>query len=108
MAAGAFTASSKLAYSDTWLAAGVGAMDYLTLRPQAPIFKPQAIMCNSSSNATEQTAGYAMVRGILYGENDDMVADYRIQIGHPIGLAFRKIWAGANTTARGIKLLCEQ
>lgn len=105
MPRGAFTAGRHISFSDTWLAAGVGAMDFKTLE-NGQDFRPQAIYVNSSSNAAEETAGYATVRGILFGENDTFVDSYRVDIRRPVGLAFRKIWA-TGTTARGLKLISE-
>jgi hypothetical protein len=105
MPRGAFTAGRHISFDDTWLTAGVGSIDFMTLR-NGQDFRPQAIYVNNSSNATEETAGYATIRGILHSENDTFVDTYRVDVRRPVGLAFRKIWA-TGTTARGIKLLSE-
>lgn len=105
MPRGAFTAGRHISYSDTWLNTGAGAIDFKTLATGQD-FRPQAVYCDSSSNVTENTAGYATIRGILFGENDEFVDTYRVDIRRPVGLAFRKIWANG-TTARGLKLISE-
>jgi len=79
--------------------------DFKTARG-ARSFTPQAVICNTSSDANEQLRGYAFIRGYLFGENSTDTAIYRIDIGRPVGLAFAKIYA-VGTTARGIKLLSE-
>lgn len=105
MPRGAFTAGRHISFDDAWLAAGVGSIDFMTLR-NGQDFRPQAVYVNNSSVVLEETAGYATIRGILHGENDAFVDTYRIDIRRPVGLAFRKIWANG-TTARGIRLLSE-
>ena len=79
--------------------------NFLTLRGQEN-FAPQGIICNSSSDAAEQAAGYAFVRGFLIGENAQKTALYRINIGEKVDLAFAQIYANG-TTARGLKILSE-
>ena len=106
MPRGAFSGSRKLAVPDAFLVAGAGAIDFKDLSVGGPDFRPQGIQIDSSSSVGEETAGYCVVRGILYGENDDMVDDYRLHTRMAHGLAFRKIWA-TGTTGRGIKLLSE-
>jgi len=105
MPRGSFTAARHVSYSDTWLAAGVGSRDFKELRDDQD-FRPQAVICNSSSDETQQLGGYAFVRGFLFGENVEFVDTYRIPIGQPVGLAFRVVYANG-TTARGLKLLSE-
>jgi hypothetical protein len=105
MPRGAFTAGRHISFDDTWLVAGVGSVDFMTLR-NGQDFRPQAVYVSNSSVALEETAGYAIIRGILSGENDAFVDSYRVDTRRPVGLAFRKIWA-AGTSARGIKLLSE-
>lgn len=107
MPAGAFSAARHLSFSDDWLVAGTGALDFKDLRDDMD-FRPQAITVDSSSNSTENSDGYATVDGILFGENDSFRRQWKIPLRQPVGLAIRKVWAGAGTTARGISLLTEQ
>lgn len=106
MPAGAFSAARHMSVEDSFLDAGVGSINFKQLRGDQD-FRPQGIHCNSSNDATENAAGYAQVRGTLYGENESFVDTYYVDIRRPVGLAFRTIYA-AGTTARGIKLVSEQ
>jgi hypothetical protein len=106
MPAGAFSAARHLAFDDDWLNTGVGSMDFKDLRGDMD-FRPQAVIVNSSSNSTQNTDGYAVIDGILFGENDSFRRLWPVELRRPVGLAFRKIWA-AGTTARGIAILTEQ
>lgn len=115
MPRGAFTGARHVSFDDTWLAAGTGVKTYMDLpygdgtqlvSTNRADFRPQGIIVNSSSDATQQTFGYAMIRGYLWGENDQFADTYRVPLGVPVGLAFRAIYA-AGTTARGIKLFEE-
>lgn len=105
MPRGAFTAGRHISLPDAWFSSGASSVDFKTLE-NGQDFRPQAVYVNNSSNAAEETAGYATIRGILFGENDVFVDSYRVDIRRPVGLAFRKIWA-TGTTARGIKMISE-
>ena len=96
---GAFTAARHVDLPD-----GVTTTFWQARKPRS--FTPQAVICNMSNVAAEQLAGYAFIRGYLFGENATDTAIYRIDIGRPVGLAFAKIFSNG-TSARGIKLLSE-
>lgn len=99
----AFTAGSSLPVPDGLLTGTntITARDLLGGR----IFFPKGIRIGSSNNQTEQSDGYAMLRCILVGENDEFVQTRRVELGYN-PLAVKKIWA-SGTTARGIELLSE-
>jgi hypothetical protein len=69
-------------------------------------FKPQAVIISTSSDATENTNGYATIRGYLFGENEANVKDWVLNLRQAHGLAFRTIYK-TGTTARGIKIISE-
>jgi len=106
MPIGAFTAARHMSFDDSWLAAGSGALTYRDIEAGQD-FMPQAVHCDSSSDGTENTNGIAKIDCILSGENDEHRKVYTIHLHTPVGLAVRKVWAGAGTTARGISLLSE-
>ena len=106
MPQGAFGAARSFSFDDAWLATGVGHVDFKDLRGGQD-FRPQAVRIDYSTDDTQETAGYAVIDGVLYGENDSFRKTRRIPIRTPVGLAFRKIWA-TGTTARGIEILSEQ
>lgn len=106
MPSGAFSAARHLDFDDAWLNAGVGSMDFKDLRGDQD-FRPQAVIVNASTELAQNTAGYAVIDGILFGENDSFRRKWPVDLRRPVGLAFRKIWA-AGTTARGIAILTEQ
>jgi hypothetical protein len=95
-----------MSFTDAWLAAGIGHKDFKDLRGDQD-FRPQAVRADSSSDAGQETAGYCVIDGTLYGENDSFRKTRRIPTRTPVGLAFRKVWA-AGTTARGLEILTEQ
>jgi len=67
-------------------------------------FLPRGIKVNRSSDSTEQSAGYAYVRGWLWNETPMDIDDYRINLGVSDPVQFAGISA-MGTTARGIKIL---
>jgi hypothetical protein len=105
MPAGAFTAARHFSFDDAVLDSGVGVQEFKVMRTGQE-FKPQCIFVNESNNDNENAAGYARIRGYLFGENESYVDDYIVDVRRPVGLAFRAIYS-QGTTARGIKLLSE-
>jgi hypothetical protein len=103
---GAFSAARHFDFDDTWLNGGTGSVDFKDLRGYQD-FRPQAVLVNSSTSATQNTAGYAVIDGVLFGENDSFRRKWPVDLRRPVGLAIRKIWA-EGTTARGIAILTEQ
>jgi hypothetical protein len=102
---GALTGARAFEIPDSFFTGTDTTIDYNTLRDHES-FRPQAITISTSSNTTEQTNGYATVRGILWGENDTHVKSWLLNLRQAHGLAFRKIWR-VGTTARGLKLISE-
>lgn len=105
MPKGAFSASRHLSFDDAWLNAGSGSVDFKDLA-DGQDFRPQAVIVNASTASAENNAGYAVIDGILYGENDSFRRKWPVELRRPVGLAIRKIWA-EGTTARGIAILSE-
>ena len=107
---GAFTAGRHIAFDDDVLAIA-GRVQRVSIRGQRNAslngnmteFRPAATSCNSSSNQTEETAGYAYIHGWLVGENEEMADTYKIISGIVDGRAFAGIYSNG-TTARGIKV----
>ena len=102
---GALTGARAFQVPDSFFTGTAPTIDFKTLANHQS-FRPQAITIYQSSNATEQTAGYATVKGILWGENDTHVKNWQLNLRQAHGLAFRKIWR-VGTTARGLKLISE-
>lgn len=102
---GALTGARKFEVPASFFAGTEESIDFHTLRNHQS-FRPQAVLIATSSNATENTAGYATIRGILFGENETFIADYPLNLRQTHGLAFRRIYR-AGTTARGIKIISE-
>jgi hypothetical protein len=105
MPAGAFTAARHFSFDDAILDSGTGVQEFKSMRTNQE-FKPQCIHVNRSNDDDENAAGYAWIRGYLFGENESYVDDYCVDIRRPVGYAFRAIYS-EGTTARGIKLLSE-
>lgn len=106
MPAGAFSAARKLLVPASFFVTGPDVLDFKDLMNGQTDFRPQGIQIDSSSDPTEESAGYCKIKGTLYGESDDKVTTYTLHTRMPHGLAFRKIWS-TGTTGRGIKLLSE-
>lgn len=105
MPRGAFTGARAFEVPATFFSGTAATVDFYTLKNHES-FRPQAISISTSSDATEQTNGYATIRGILWGENDTHVKNWLLNLRQTHGLAFRKIWR-VGTTARGLKLISE-
>ena len=103
MSAGAFTVARHFTLSDTVLGTGTGHQDITVLKTDQA-FRPLGVHVNSSSDQAQETAGYAMISGYLYGENESFRHTWRVPIGIPVGLEFKRIYSNG-TTARGISLL---
>lgn len=102
---GALTGARAFEVPASFFTSAATTIDFNTLRDHES-FRPQAISISTSSDATEQTSGYATIRGILWGENDTHVKNWLLNLRQTHGLAFRKIWR-VGTTARGLKLISE-
>jgi hypothetical protein len=102
---GSLTGARAFQVPNSFFTSSAATLDFKTLANHQS-FRPQAITIFQSSDATEQTNGYATIRGILYGENDTHVKDWQLNLRTAHGLAFRKIWR-VGTTARGMKFISE-
>lgn len=105
MPRGALTGGRKFEVPDSFFAGTEDSIDFHTLRNHQS-FRPQAVLIGTSSNAVENAAGYATIRGDLFGENETFTADYPLNLRQNHGLAFRRIYR-VGTTARGIKIISE-
>ena len=105
MPQGSWTAAKHYEFDDAILDAGGPVQVFRDLSGGVE-FKPQGVHVDRSNNATQEALGYAYIDGYLFGENETFRKRWRVDIGRPVGLAFRAVYA-AQTTARGIRLLCE-
>ncbi|MFA5166787.1 MAG: hypothetical protein WC449_05880 [Candidatus Paceibacterota bacterium] len=106
MPRGAFTAARTFRFDNAEIAAGVGFQLAEELAGEQR-FTPQAVHIGRSSDADEESAGYASIDGYLVGENEKFRKVWRVVTRIPVGLAFRCIYNTADTTARDITALEE-
>ena len=105
MPAGAFTGGMSFELDDTILDSGAGSQDFRdVVRPME--FKPQCIHVNRSNDSDQDDAGWCIIDGYLFGENEEFRKLWRVPVRQPVGYAFAVIYS-AGTTARGIYMVNE-
>lgn len=105
MPSGAFTGGMSFEVDDAVLDSGSGFQDFRDIvRPME--FKPQSIHINRSNDSDQDTAGWCVIDGYLFGENEEFRKLWRVPVRQPVGYAFARVYS-AGTTARGIYLVNE-
>lgn len=106
MPRGAFTGARTFRFDNTEIASGVGFQMSEDLAGEQR-FVTQATHVGRSSDADEESAGYASIDGYLIGENEEYRKVWRVVTRIPVGLAFRCVYNSAATTARDITAIEE-
>lgn len=105
MPAGAFTGARSFEFSNTILATGAGVQTYKDIIGDQA-FRPQCLHVNSSVDTDQDDAGWCVIDGYLFGENETFRKLWRIPVRQPVGYAFAAIYS-EGTTGRGIRIISE-